>query len=162
MATLDWVFVGILLGSGVVGAWRGLVFELLSLLGWVAAYFAARWCAPQVATWLPFGDAEGTVRFVAGFALVFIVVLFGCGFLAWLAKRLVAMVGVRPVDRALGALFGVARGVALLLLATAGVEWMTWNASPWWQESQGAPWLALGLERLKPALPEGLGRHLPS
>lgn len=162
MATLDWVFAGVLLASMVIGAWRGLVFELLSLLGWVAAYFVARWSAPQVAAWLPLDDAEETVRFVAGFALAFIAVLFACGLLAWLAKRLVDAVGVRPVDRALGALFGIARGVFLLLLAAAIVEWMAWSGDPWWQESRGAPLLAAGLEKLKPALPEGLGRHLPS
>ena len=43
---VDWAFLGVLCLSAVVGLVRGLVFEVLSLLGWVAAYFAAQWFAP--------------------------------------------------------------------------------------------------------------------
>ena len=38
---------GVLLLSVLVGLVRGLVFEVLSLLGWVVAYFAAQWFAPS-------------------------------------------------------------------------------------------------------------------
>ena len=45
MAALDWIFAAVLLASMLIGAWRGLVFEVLSVLGWVAAFFAAQWFA---------------------------------------------------------------------------------------------------------------------
>ncbi|MBX9835253.1 MAG: CvpA family protein, partial [Burkholderiaceae bacterium] len=48
MHPLDWIFVGILTASLLIGAWRGLVFELLSLAGWVAAFFVAQWFAADV------------------------------------------------------------------------------------------------------------------
>ena len=35
MAALDWIFVALLLASMLIGAWRGLVYEVLSLAGWV-------------------------------------------------------------------------------------------------------------------------------
>ena len=38
MTTLDWIFVAVLLGSMLLGAWRGLVYEVLSLLGWIVAF----------------------------------------------------------------------------------------------------------------------------
>ena len=44
MAALDWVFVAVLLASMLIGAWRGLVFEVLSVLGWVVSFFVA-WLA---------------------------------------------------------------------------------------------------------------------
>ena len=34
---------------GLLGLWRGLVFEVLSLLGWVAAFLLAQWLAPRLA-----------------------------------------------------------------------------------------------------------------
>ena len=52
MAVLDGVLLGILLVSMLLGAWRGLVFELFSLVGWVAGFFIARLFAPDVAAWL--------------------------------------------------------------------------------------------------------------
>ena len=45
MATVDWIFLGVLLFSLVVGAWRGLVYELISLASWFAAFVLAQWLA---------------------------------------------------------------------------------------------------------------------
>ncbi len=162
MAALDWVFVAVLLASMLVGAWRGLVFEVLSVLGWVAAFFAAQWFAADAAQWLPMGDSAGSLRYAAGFVLVFVAAIFVCGFFAWLGKKLVEAVGLRPVDRTLGAAFGVVRGMVLLLAAAVVAGLTPLHEAPWWQESQGAPVLAEILRGLKPALPEEFGRHLPS
>ena len=38
---VDGMLLAVLVVSVVVGLWRGLVFELMSLVGWVAAYVAA-------------------------------------------------------------------------------------------------------------------------
>ena len=45
MAPIDWTFLAVLLVSMLIGAWRGLVYELLSLAAWVVAFFAAQWGA---------------------------------------------------------------------------------------------------------------------
>lgn len=162
VAALDWIFVAVLLASMLIGAWRGLVFEVLSLLGWVVSFFVAQWFADDMAALLPMGESAGSLRYAAGFAVVFIGSVFVCGFLTWLAKKLVEAIGLRPADRTLGAVFGVLRGL-VLLLAVAVVAGLTpMHEAPWWQESWGAPVLAELLKGLKPALPEEFGRHLPS
>lgn len=162
MAALDWIFVVVLLASMLIGAWRGLVFEVLSLLGWVVSFFAAQWFADDMAALLPMGEAAGSLRYAAGFAVVFVASVFACGFITWLAKKMVEAIGLRPADRTLGAVFGVLRGL-VLLLAVAVVAGLTpMHEAAWWQESQGAPVLAEVLKGLKPALPEEFGRHLPS
>ena len=46
----------VLLVSIVIGAWRGLLYEVLSVLGWVAAFFLAQWLAVDAAGWLPLKD----------------------------------------------------------------------------------------------------------
>lgn len=162
MAALDWILIGVLVASMLMGAWRGLVFEVLSLLGWVVSFFVAQWFAQDVAAWLPMGESAGALRYAAGFVIVFIAAVFSCGLLTSLAKKLIEAVGLRPADRALGAIFGVLRGV-VLLLAVAVVAGLTpVGSAPWWQESQAAPVLAEVLRGLKPALPEEFSRHLPS
>ena len=162
MAALDWVFVAVLLASMLIGAWRGLVYEVLSVVGWVAAFFVAQWFAADVAEVLPMGESASSLRYAAGFVVVFVAAVFVCGFFAWLGKKLVEAIGLRPVDRTLGAAFGMLRGV-VLLLAVAVVAGLTpLREAPWWQESQGAPVLSEMLRGLKPALPEEFGRHLPS
>ena len=79
MAPIDWTFLAVLLVSMLIGAWRGLVYELLSLAAWVVAFFAAQWGAAEMADWLPLAQWQDSVRYAVGFAVVFVLVMF-----AWL------------------------------------------------------------------------------
>ena len=160
MTTLDWILTAVLVFSLLLGAWRGLVYEVLSVLGWAASFYAAQWMAPQVATMLPLQSASEPVRYAAAFALVFIAALFAAGLLAALVKRLVNAIGLRPVDRTLGAAFGVLRGLILLLAATVVMDMTALKYSGWWQESIGAQTLTAALASLKPMLPEPFARYL--
>src|SRR5688572_27538757 len=105
MAALDWVFVAVLALSLLLGAWRGLVYEVLSVISWIAAFIVAQWLAPEAAEWLPLRGSAEPIRYAAGFVVVFIAVVFAGALLAWLTKKLVEAVGLRPVDRMLGAAF---------------------------------------------------------
>ena len=110
LSALDWICAALLLASLLLGAWRGLVFELMSIAGWVIAFLAARWSATVVGDWLPMGESPEPLRYAAGFVLVFIAVAFLCGMLASLARHAAKALGVRPVDRVFGAVFGVPSG----------------------------------------------------
>ena len=57
MPTLDWIFLGVLLTSLLLGAWRGLVYEVLSVVSWLAAFVLAQWFAPDVAQRLPMASS---------------------------------------------------------------------------------------------------------
>ena len=160
MAAADWIFLGVLGFSLLLGAWRGLVYEVLSVFGWVVSFYAAQWFAPQVAELLPIRSASEPVRYAAAFVLIFIAALFTWGLLAFLLKKLVQAIGLRPVDRTLGALFGLLRGLILLLAATVVINMTALRNSDWWLESKGAPVLAATLKGLKPALPERFGQYL--
>lgn len=162
MAAMDWIMLVVLLASLVLGAWRGLVYELLSVLGWVAAFVLAQWLAPDAAGWLPMEGAAEPVRYAAGFMLVFVAAAFAAGLLAWLLKKLVEAIGLRPVDRTLGAAFGLLRGVVLLLALAVVVGMTSLKAADWWQESQGAVVLDAALRGLKPVLPAEFGKYLPA
>ena len=115
MPTVDWIFLAVLLVSLIVGAWRGLVFEVLSVLSWAAAFVLAQWFAPDVAAHLSMSGAGEPIRYAAGFVIVFVASIFAGGLVAFLVKKLVASVGLGPADRLLGAGFGLVRGVLLLL-----------------------------------------------
>lgn len=161
MPVLDWIFVAVLVISFVVGAWRGLVYELLSLANWIVAFVLAQWLAPDAAHYLPLANATEVVRYAAGFVLVFVAALFLGGLVAFLVRKLVAAVGLRPVDRVLGAAFGLARGVVVLLALTVVVGMTPLAKSPWWQESDGVGVATVVLKGLKPVLPEEFGKYLP-
>ena len=161
LATLDWVFLGVLGLSLLVGAWRGLVYEVLSVLSWLAAFVLAQWFAPMAGEWLPMGKAAQPLRYAAGFAVVFVAAAFAGGLLAWGTRKLVEAVGLRPVDRALGAAFGLVRGVVLLLALAVVVNMTALRAASWWTESVGAGVSTAALRGLKPVLPEEFAQYLP-
>jgi membrane protein required for colicin V production len=161
MTFVDWTLIGILALSFLIGVWRGLVYEVLSVFVWIAAFVLAQWFAPEVAAKLPMAGTAQSLRYAAGFVLVFVGTAFVAGLLVQLIKKMVTAVGLRPVDRTLGAVFGLLRG-AILLLAIAVVMNMTALRSQTdWQASQGASMLTGLLVKLKPLLPQEFGKYLP-
>lgn len=160
MTTVDWVLMGLLVFSMLLGAWRGLVYEVLSVLGWAVSFYAAQWFAPKVAEWLPLQSTTETLRYAAAFVLVFIAAVFVAGFVAFLLKKLVDAIGLRPVDRSLGAAFGLLRGVIILLAAAVVIDMTALKTSSWWQESKGAALLEAALKGLQPVLPQQFAKYL--
>ena len=160
MVTVDWVFLAVLGFSMLLGAWRGLVYEVLSVLGWAVSFYAAQYFAPVVAGWLPLQSSSETVRYTAAFVLVFVAAVFTAGLLAFLLKKLTESIGLRPVDRTMGAAFGLVRGVILLMAVAVVINMMALEKSLWWQESKGAPVLNATLKGLKPVLPEQFAKYL--
>lgn len=161
MNGVDVALLVVLLLSVLLGIWRGLVYEVLSVAGWVVAFFAAQAYAGTVAAWLPMDQFAPALRSAAGFALVFIATAFACGMVSWMIKKMVASVGLRPVDRVLGAAFGVARGLLILLALTVVVSMTPLQANPAWQASPVAGVLGHGLGAIKPVLPLAVGQYLP-
>ncbi|WP_137732925.1 CvpA family protein [Pseudaquabacterium pictum] len=159
---VDWTLLAVLGLSVVVGLWRGLVFELMSLVGWVVAYVAAQLYSAQVAPHLPIGLPGSALNLGAGFALTFIGVLIAWTLLARLVRLLVHATPLTLVDRSLGAAFGLLRGAVLLLAAATIVTLTPAARSQPWQDSQGAALLRVALQGIKPVLPAEVARHLPA
>ncbi len=162
IALTDWILMGVLIASMVMGLWRGLVYEVLSLAGWVAAFVVAQWWAPDVVRWLVLiPSAPESARYALAVVLVFVATVFAAGLLSWAIKKLVESVGLRPVDRSLGALFGLARGVVLLLALTVVLQLTGLAQDAWWTQAQGPVWLESLLTGLKPLLPKQFVDFLP-
>ncbi|MEJ5029855.1 CvpA family protein [Comamonas sp. MYb69] len=162
MSALDWVFILILLGSVLIGAMRGLVFEVLSLISWVLAFFAARLWGAEVGMWLPMQEMDEGVRIAAGLVIVFVVAIFALGLVIRIIGKLVQIVGLRPFDRTLGALFGALRGVLLLVLIALVFMLTSMRESQIWNTSVFAPHLVSAVSVLRPWMPQEMGRHWSS
>ena len=161
MTYIDWILLGILVLSFAIGALRGLVFEVLSVFVWIAAFVLAQWFAPEVAAKLPMAGTAQSLRYAAGFVLVFVGTAFVAGLFVQLIKKMVAAVGLRPVDRTLGAIFGLLRGAILLLAIAVVINMTALRSQADWQASQGATMLTELLTKLKPLLPQDFGKYLP-
>lgn len=160
MGWVDWTLLAVLALSVVVGLWRGLVFELMSLVGWVVAYVAAQLYSPIVASGLPLGAPGSALNQGAGFVLTFLGVLIVWTLAARLLRLVIHATPLTLIDRGLGAAFGLLRGAVLLLALATVVAFTPAARAQAWQDSQGAAWLRLALQGLKPVLPAEVARYL--
>ncbi len=155
---LGWVdvaMIGVVVLSALVGLRRGITFELLSLAGWFAAYFAGRWLEPLVAVHLPIGAAGSALNRGVAFASAFLGVLIVWSLLARGVSALIGATPLRPLDRLLGAAFGLARGGVVLLAVATVVAFTPAARSEAWRHSTGAALLEAVLQDLLPMVPEG-------
>jgi membrane protein required for colicin V production len=150
---LDWVMIGLMGLSGLVGLFRGLVREVLSLLTWALAIFVAIRFSPDFARLFETILHSPTMRLVAAFALLFVVSLILAGMLGYLLTRLLELSGLSGIDRLAGLIFGVARGALILAVGVFMARTTPFPKEVQWQESRLIPVfqsLALWLEAQVP------------
>ena len=160
---LGWVDIGLaafLALSVVVGLMRGFVFELLSLVGWFAAFFAGRWLASMLQPYIHVGVPGSTLNYGVTFAVVFLIALVLWSLGARLVRALIRATPLSPLDRLLGAGFGLLRGLVVLLLVAAVVAVSPMAKAAAWQRSQGAVWLTALLQELRPVFTDEVSQHL--
>lgn len=162
MGWVDIALLGVLVLSVLVGLIRGLLFEILSLLGWVAAYFTAYWVAPIVAPHIPFGLVGSSMKQGIAFGGVFIAALIVWGLFAGLLRTLVRASPLSGLDRIMGGGFGAVRGMLLLFVLVTVAALTPMKSSDAWRGSRGAVWLNALLQELKPVLPPEVSRHIPT
>lgn len=150
---VDLLMLVVLLVSALVGVFRGLVFEVMSLLGWLVAWVGAQAAAAWLSPWVPLGTAGSPLRLGMAFVAGFIVLLVLWRLLTWLVQAVVQATPLAPIDRALGAAFGFLRGLVILLALVLVVGWTALDRSAVWQGSTGVRWMRSVHQALAPVLP---------
>ncbi len=123
MTWFDYTVIVIVTLSALLGWWRGLVYEIFSLLSWIAAVLLARLLAPNILPYMPTSMGSEIIRTAAAYVLLFIAILLLGSVTTILLSKLVKFAGLRWQDGLLGVLFGIVRGilVALVLVLLAGL-----------------------------------------
>ncbi len=160
---LGWVDIALLAIFGLsvlIGLWRGLVFELVSLLGWVVAFVIANTLGPALSELIPVAGSQPELRLWIAYLVVFVLVLVACTLFARMLRALISATPLSVIDRLLGGGFGAVRGAMILVVVGTLVTLSPYAHSAPWQNSHGALWLGLALEGLKPVLPQSLTVHI--
>lgn len=161
LTVLDYAMLAVLGVSALCGAWRGLVSEVFGLIGWIVAFIAARYYAGAVAPYIPATWPGGAMtQWLVAFALVVIAVMIISAALNAVLTRLTAASGLRGVDRSLGMLFGLARGMLIVLVAVALGSLTELPQQPFWRDSVLRPYADEGITALKPILPAPLAAYV--
>lgn len=161
-----WTLIDLVVGLGlllsmVVGLWRGLVVEVMSLLAWLVAYFLCQWWGADMATHIPVGQPGSSVNQAAGMLIVFVLAWIGWALVAWAAGKVIRASALSAADRAMGAAFGLLRGVVVALVACTLVNLTPLAKWDLWQSSRSVAWLNVLLKGVTPLLPEQVVKFLP-
>ncbi|WP_110687823.1 CvpA family protein [Salinicola aestuarinus] len=136
---LDYAFLLALTISMLAGFLRGLVREALGLGAWIAALLAARVFAQPIGDLLePYID-HPDVRLVLGFIIVILVVVIACGVVIRVLTAAIEWVGLGFFNRLAGAAFGLARGAAILVIATVVIGLTPLSQIQAWRDAQLRP-----------------------
>ena len=154
MTVFDYAVLAIVALSILLSVIRGLAREILALLAWVVAFVAASLFGGRLAALLPAGIPSEELRLLAAFVGIFFVVLLVMGLLAVLISRLVKSAGLSVEDRILGGMFGLARGlvIVMVLVLLAGLTALPKKSE--WREATFSPpleALAMVIRNLMPA-----------
>ncbi|MGN8157278.1 CvpA family protein [Salinisphaera sp. RV14] len=135
MIWIDVAIVVVVALSATIGFFRGFLREALGLATWVLAFYLAFVLAAPASVYLQRWIDSGSARLAVAFAIVFLGVLVAGAIFNYLLGRLINQTGFAGTDRAVGIIFGVVRGVAVLivLVLLAGVTPVPRDS--WWQRS---------------------------
>lgn len=160
MTLFDYLVLGIIGISLLLGLWRGVVSEMLALAAWVLAFFAARLGSATVADWMKQSISDPMIRQGVAIVAIVITVLLLVALVRFLLRELLKAVGLGVTDRMLGAVFGVLRGVAIVLVLVLVGGLTSLPHQHWWQEAMLAPPLETAVIASKPWLPADLAKRI--
>jgi membrane protein required for colicin V production len=157
---IDFAVFGILIASTAWGVWRGLVREVMSLAGWVIAFLAANLFAAPLSALVPASVSRPELRVLIAFVTIFFVTLGLAMIAALLLAKVVQAVGLGSIDRTLGALFGLLRGLLIVLVLAIAAGFTSLPASRDWKNSLTGAQLGGAAAQLKPWLPPAFVERL--
>lgn len=136
MVWVDYVIIGIIALSAIVGLARGLIREVIALAVWIAALAAAWFFYKPLAAWLSAYISTPSVQIGAAVLIIVLGVLIAGAIIAYLLSTLVEKTGLTGTDRVLGVVFGAARGAVLVALLVFLASLTPVTQDPWWNESK--------------------------
>lgn len=125
--------------SSLFGLWRGLIREVLSLLSWIAALLVARVYSEYLSGLMSGMIENEGIRYVTAFAVLFVAVMMLGTLINFLLSKLLGASGMKFADRLLGGVFGIARGL-IIVLVIMFVSSVFVSETALWQESKLVPY----------------------
>ena len=114
---LDALIVLIIVVSAGYAAWRGFLWETLTVFAWVAAAFGCLYFGPYVVPLASSMVKEAWLASLIAYAAVFLAVFIPFAFMSHRFSESVKHSPIGPLDRAAGVAFGVVRGLIIVGLA---------------------------------------------
>jgi len=160
MTGFDYAVLAVIGMSVLLAVLRGGVSELLSLGAWILGFWLAQRYAAVVGQYLPAGIPSVELRLIGGFLGILLGVWFISAIVRITLSQFIKAAGLAPLDRFIGALFGIARGllITIALVIVGGLTSVP--KTPFWKNAMFSPPLEAAAVSLEPWLPKELSSRL--
>ena len=150
MTGFDVAVIAVVVLSTLLAFFRGMVREVIALASWIAGLVLAWTFEGELVRLVPGLETHEVAKHVLAFMLIFVATLVAGTLVAFAVSKLMRAVGLGFLDRFLGALFGMARGMLVVLLG--GLT--TLPGQKWWQNAALGPLLVTAALAARPYLPQ--------
>ena len=160
MTVFDYVVIAIVCVSVLLSVMRGFVREVLGLIGWVAAFVAATTLSGPFSGLMVTSVPDERLRAILAFLGVFFGTLLLMAFIGWAFSRMLKSAGLGLEDRVLGGVFGLARGLLIVMILVLLAGLTNIPKQPAWTNAALSPPLEALAKNMKPWLPQTLARYI--
>jgi membrane protein required for colicin V production len=143
MSIADWIILGFLVFSVIGAAMEGFFHEAFGLAGLVVGYLLAAWQYHRLADWFAPHLKSPWLGEIAGFLIIFFAVLLVAGVAGQIARWAMWKAGLSTIDRILGAVLGLLRGVLVVAVVLTAMTAFA-PAAKWLEGSEFAPYFLVG------------------
>jgi membrane protein required for colicin V production len=159
LTVFDYFVLAVIGASVVIGLVRGGVRELLGLAAWVLAFIVAKDYAAEVAPMI--GEiADPSTRLIAAFIATFLATLVVAKLLTLAVASLFGNTPLGPLDRLLGMIVGVARGVLIIVVVVLVAGFTTLPKQHEWRHALSIGWFEALAGSVRALMPEDMWRRL--
>ena len=153
MIWVDYAIIAILVVSAAISVLRGFLREAISLAGWVLAFWLALTFADDISGLFESTITQPSMRHGVAFVVILLGTLIITAIVMYLVRILVDKTEITGTDRALGIIFGIARGIVIVAILVLFAGLTALPKDPWWNESLFLPHfqvLAVEIQRMLP------------
>ncbi len=158
MSIIDIAIVVTIVISLLIGLYRGFIREFFSLISWLLALYIAWIFAEFGAVYLESYLDQPDFRVVISFAGIFVLCLLVLSIISHFLQNFLAFAALVGVDRYLGLMFGIARGVIIVALMIMAGTFMDFASQPWWKTSLLVGYFSPVIDVIRELLPENLAQ----
>ncbi|MBM3351113.1 MAG: CvpA family protein [Betaproteobacteria bacterium] len=160
MTSFDYAVLMVIGASVILSVLRGMVKEVLAIAGWIAAFYVGRTYSTELLPMMPIEIPTESLRVLAAFLILFLATLLVSSLLSIAISAIIRKIGISWLDRTLGAIFGMFRGVLIvcILVFFAGMTSLPHDVR-WRNAMFSAPIEALVISLL-PWVPENIAKHV--
>ena len=153
MIWVDYVILAIVVVSAGISVIRGFLREAISLAGWVLAFWLALTFADDISALFAKSISQPAMRHAVAFFAIVVMTLIITAIVMYFVRLIVDKTEITGTDRALGIVFGIARGIVIVAILVLFAGLTALPKDPWWKESLFLPHLQVLAEEIRNVLP---------